>query len=430
MRIRLEKIVNGGQALGQLADGRKVFVWGGLPDEEVTIRITKKKSKYAEGIADRVINASPDRVDPVDVNSFLSTSPWQIMSFEAEQYHKVQLIKDALELHDIKPPGRINIVTDSKQYGYRNKIEFSWYSDADAISGVDTLDLAFFKRGSRGKVMVNSTSLAHPNINILAQKIRDLLRTKNISARQLKTLLIRSDKAGNCVWQLYTKDKLPKVINQSEADALPAIGGEIIYSDPRSPASKITERLASFGKTTLTDSLLGVDFNYPAESFFQINLPVYELALKEIQQFVMPDQPVIDLYAGVGSIGLTVTQSNQNLKLVEINQIAVNEMTKNIQKLGREKAQAILSASENILELIDGKNQIIVDPPRAGLHPKLTQKLLEQLPPRIIYLSCNPVTQARDLAQLLKKYQLTHLKAFNFFPRTPHIEVLALLTLE
>ena len=428
--LTLDAITGGGQSIGTLEDGRKCFVWGGLPGELVSIQSTKIKSSLVEGVVTEVLTSSPERIKPQDPESYLSTSPWQIMTFEAEQKYKAQLIYDAFALHNIKLPQPPDIYSNDNIYGYRNKIEFSWFSQTDPTSGVDTLDLAFFRRGSKGKIVVNGTSLAHPSINRLAREIRDLLHQKSISARQLKTLLIRSDKSGNCVWQLYTKDKLPDTITEQEADKLSAQGGEIIYSDPRSPASRITERLASFGDITLRDNLLGTTFRYATESFFQINLPVYSQVLSDIRKFIPSEKPVIDLYSGVGTIGLTVTSKDQPLKLIEINSSAVDEMKHNISDLGRKNTEAILSASENVTDQIEPNSTIIVDPPRAGLHQDVTMRLLETAPKRIIYLSCNPVTQARDIQLLSEKYDISHVQGYNFFPRTPHIENLVILDLK
>lgn len=502
--LTLEKIVGGGQALGTLADRRKCFVWGGLPGETVTVRVTKKKSHFVEAVVEEVISPSPDRIQPRDPDSYLSTSPWQIMPLEVEQTYKRQLINDAFMLHNVALPAAINVYCDNVAYGYRNKVEFSWYSESvasravsqkepGAISGFglfsddtrgidadsdreessgDTLDLAFFRRGSKGKIVVDGTSLAHPAINNLARAIRDLLRHKHVSARQLKTLLIRCDQSGSCVWQLYIKDRLPEIITADEVAKLPAQGGEVIYSDPRSPASRITERLARFGNTTLTDTVLGVPFRYACEGFFQVNIPVYEQALRDMREWVPYNKArqerqldqlaahdntdsqqraisqkksgqlyvgpglfyddiravklsTIDLYAGVGTIGLTI--GGDNITLVESNADAVREMQRNITELGRTDARAVLAPSEQALDYITGKEIVIVDPPRAGLHSDVIATLLQQLPPRILYLSCNPVTQARDVALLQQHYRIAWHRGYNFFPRTPHSEHLVVL---
>jgi 23S rRNA (uracil1939-C5)-methyltransferase len=423
VNVNLEKIVGGGQAIGTLDDGRKIFAWGGLPGETVNVQITKRKSKLAEGIVTEVIMASPERLEPRDKTSYLSTSPWQIITFDAEQQYKTTLIKDAFELHNIVLPDKIEIYSDNNQYEYRNKVEFSWWWDKDA----ETLDLAFFKRGSHNKIPVDGTSLAHPNINIAATAIRDLLRTKEqIRASDLKTLLVRCDQKGSVVAQLYVKDPEFKPLSDDEIKSLNIAGLEVIYSNPKSPASVITKRLQSWGETSLTDTILDVRFNYAIEGFFQINLPVYEQALRDMKKWVIPNKPTVDLYSGVGTIGLTI--GNDDLTLVEINESAVSEMKRNIKSLKREEiTKAILAPSEKVLDYITNSATIIVDPPRAGLHENVVTKLLESHPERIIYLSCNPVTQARDIAKLSEKYQIIYHRGYNFFPRTPHIEHLIVL---
>lgn len=420
--VRLEKIVGGGQVLGQLADGRKVFVWGGLPGELVTVQITKKKSKYAEGIVTEVLEPSSERVEVSEPESYLSTSPWQIMSFDAEQRYKAQSIQEAFELHHVTLPGETEVFTDGRMFGYRNKIEFSWWWSNET----NQLDLAFFRRGSHGKIPVEGSKLARDEINAAAVRTRDLLRSNGIEARSLKTLLIRTSQQGSIVAQLYVKDEDFAPFTQEELEQLGLSGFELIYSNPKSPASVITKRLQQWGNVVLSDTILGVPFSYAAEGFFQINLPVYEQALQDMREWVEADKPTMDLYSGVGTIGLTI--GGRHVTLVEVDEHAVREMRQNIAALGREgEAAAVLAASEQALDYISGEACIIVDPPRAGLHEDVVERLLKEAPQRIIYLSCNPVTQARDVARLLQKYDILAHKGYKFFPRTPHIEHLVIL---
>lgn len=423
--LTLDKIVGGGQALGQLDYGKKAFVWGGLPGEKVEIQVTKKKSSFIEGVVTEVIEPSSERIEPTDPESYLSTSPWQIMTFDAEQHYKAALIEEAFELHDIVVPEPIDVYTDDKQFEYRNKIEYSWWWDKERAQ----LDLAFFRRGTHGKIPVDGTSLAHPAINIAAHAIRDTLRSRDVQAFNLKIVIIRCDQQGNVAAQLYVKDEMFDAFTEDELNDLPVTGFELIYSNPKSPASVITKRLQAWGQTTLTDTILGVPFTYAVEGFFQINIPVYEQALLDMKQWVPADRPAVDLYSGVGSIGLTI--GGDNVTMVEINEHAVREMERNITALEREKAvKAILAPSESALEHITSDATIIVDPPRAGLHEDVVTKLLEAAPERIVYLSCNPVTQARDVARLAEKYGIRAHRGYNFFPRTPHIEHLVVLDLK
>lgn len=422
VELTLERIIGGGQTIGTLDDGKKCLVWGGLPGEKVVVQLTKKKSSYVEGVVIEVIEASSARIAPRDPDSYLSTSPWQMMDFASENHYKAALIEEAFELHDIVLPEPINVWSDGRQYEYRNKVEYSFWYDTEK----EELDLAFFRRGTHGKITVQDTSLASPAINCAAKFALQALRHLGVDGRSLKTLLIRSNDDGEVAWQLYVKDQdfdANAVIEKAVAPEV--ICAEIIYSNPKSPASVITERLAASSDRILTDTILDVPFRYATEGFFQINLPVYEQALTEMRQWVEPGKPVVDLYSGVGSIGLTI--GGDNVTLVELNEHAVREMEQNIEALGKTGAKAILAASENALDYISADATIIVDPPRAGLHEKVVEKLLESRPKRIIYLSCNPVTQARDVARLAEQYGIRHHIGYNFFPRTPHIEHLVIL---
>ncbi len=419
VKTTLHTIVGGGQALGEYPDGRKLFVWGGLPGETVNVQVTKKRTKLVEGKVTEVLEPSPERVAAVDETSYLSTSPWQIMKSAAETHYKAALIEEAFELHDIVLPNVITVKTDNRRYGYRNKVEFSFYWDIEA----EKLELAFFVRASKGKVPVEGTSLAREEINVLAREIRDILRTKDIEARSLKTLLIRCDQDGNCAWQLYLKDDLPDIITEAEAKNLTAQGGELIYSDPKSPASRVTKRLKAFGNVVLRDLIRNVEFSYATEGFFQVNVPMYERTLADMKSW-LPEGKVIDMYSGVGTIGLTIGGSQATL--IEIDEHAVREMNTNIATL-KSTAVAVHAASEAAIEHITSDATIILDPPRAGLHQDVINRLLEVKPNRIIYLSCNPVTQARDVALLAEAYGIKAHTGYNFFPATPHIEHLVVL---
>ena len=497
VEVTLDTIVGGGQTLGTLEDGKKIFVWGGLPDERVRVQVTKKKSNLNEGIVTEVLEASDERVTPRDPESYISTSPWQIMTFDAEAHYKAALIEEAFELHDIVLPEAIEVWSDGQAYAYRNKVEYSWWWDKEA----ETLDLAFFRRGTKGKISVEGTSLARPEIDETAHAVRDILRTRRTNGFDLKTVMIRANQAGKTVFQLYLKAEEFDDFTETERARLPSHvqGYEIIHSNPKSPASVITKRLHSYGDIVLSDTVYGVPFHYATEGFFQINLPVYEQALHDMEKWVgsnveplslplleedvptrasqapqaelrspverplkkdggesgdvdadstngnwIPDQAwndteantkqpqhdhndkVIDLYSGVGTIGLTIGGSD--VTLVELNEHAVREMERNIVKLGRiAEAKPVLAASEQALEYITGDAIIIVDPPRAGLHQDVVDRLLETQPDRIIYLSCNPVTQARDVARLADIYGIRAHRGYNFFPRTPHIEHLVIL---
>jgi 23S rRNA (uracil1939-C5)-methyltransferase len=184
-----------------------------------------------------------------------------------------------------------------------------------------------------------------------------------------------------------------------------------------------TKLLYELGTVTLQDSLLGQQFYYDVDSFFQVNIPIFEKALGSIREHC--DEPeVVDMYAGAGSIGLSV--ATRKVRLIESDP-ATAAMTRTNAGYSGLDTEIIETSTEYALDHITGDDPVIFDPPRAGLHKKVTERILETQPEKIIYLSCNPSTQARDLALLQGAYDVSYFEIFNFFPRTPHIETLAVL---
>ncbi|MBQ6147906.1 class I SAM-dependent RNA methyltransferase [Candidatus Saccharibacteria bacterium] len=415
--IHVEKFVPGGQSLGTLSDpsslnnGKKVFLWNALPGETVEeFKLLKQKSSYLEAVATKIKNPSKDRLSPKDA-CFLSTSPWQILNFSRELEEKRLLVEESLkeakiplENLEIEP-----VATDGKDFFYRNKMEYSLYWDND----LEKIFLSFHARGSHRKIPLYKkspspsnltesllspfspetagSSLERPEIAERALKIVEELNNAHASARDYQSLLLRANQQG-------------------------VVSGGLFKNNQPHPVFP-----------NLTDKILGVEYSYSPNGFFQINLPVYELALKEIKQIIDASscKNVLDLYSGVGTIGLSVAR-DRNLTLVEVDKDAYRELTNNCKKAS---ANPVLSKSEEALDFIQPDQIVILDPPRAGCDKKLLDRLLEVLPEKIIYLSCNPSTQARDIAALLsnKNYKLTKIAPFNFFPRTPHIENLIVL---
>jgi len=440
-KVIVTKLVHGGQGLAELPGGKKVFVWNALPGETVNVRVIKKKRSYAEAIAEEVVSASPERVEPSEEN-YLTTSPWQMMSFEAENKYKAEIVRDLFAHEKILLPaapteaegssqndsrgdlstplrfGRddaFRVITAGSEWNYRNKMEYSFWGDDDG------LHLALHMRGSHGKQIVTGSKLALPAIDAAANAVVAELNKLSPRAGDLKTIIVRCSQNGDAVAALYTKlESFTKI-------DLPAglKGLRVYHSNPKSPASVPTKLLYELGDANLQDELLGKPFAYDVDSFFQVNLPIYEKALERIKEHCQGDP--VDMYSGVGSIGLSVAK--QAVQLIELDPATVAMARVNAEKSGVQ-AEVVEASTEKALEYIVADKPVIFDPPRAGLHAKVVEKCLETLPPQIIYLSCNPATQARDLALLQEKYGIEFFEAYNFFPRTPHIETLAVLTVK
>ena len=405
--IKVDKIIPGGQSIATDETGKKVFFWNALPGETVTdFQITKNKSHFTEAIATSIENPSKHRITPKD-DCFLSTSPWQIMDYDYELKTKQDLVVEIFREHNIDIPTP-PIFTDGKDYFYRNKMEYALYWDREQ----NKILPSFHARGSHYKIPIKSSSIERPEILKKATEIIAYLNARHEEARKYQSLLLRCNQQGEVSGGLYENSKPHPTF------------------------------------TNLKDTILGHEYSYSPNGFFQINLPVYEMALKEIQKHITTDE-VLDLYAGVGTIGLSVAH-DRKLTLVECDKSAFGEMAKNITIEGLSEAAAenerpspvktgardaarngnifaILDKAENALNYISPVATTILDPPRAGCDKKLIDRLLEVAPPTIIYLSCNPATQARDTKQLLQKYCIKDIKTFNFFPRAPHIENLIIL---
>ena len=434
--VTITKLVHGGQGLAELADGRKVFVWNALPGETVRVRIIKKKRSFAEAIAEEVVTASPERVAPREEN-YLATSPWQMMTFGAENRYKAEIVRELFQQAHVdiarfdlttaweeqpetsalpKPRAMRNPlagVSLQREWHYRNKMEYSFWGDEQG------LHLALHRRGSHGKQVVDGSELALPALDAGARAVLAELKKIDVRAGELKTIIVRCSQKGDVTAALYTKiDTLPKIGLPSEVKGL-----RVYYSDPKSPASVPTRPLYELGDVTLRDSILGQPFIYDVESFFQVNLPIYERALMRVREYCVGDP--VDMYAGVGSIGLSVAK--ERVELVELDPATAKMARVNAERIGL-ATKVIEASTEKALEYIVPDRPVIFDPPRAGLHAKVVERCLEVSPPQILYLSCNPATQARDLALLQQKYKIDFFEVYNFFPKTPHIETLAVLS--
>lgn len=407
--VTVDKLVHGGQGLGTLSDGRKVFLWNALPGERVNAHITKAKKDFCEGIATEIIVSSKDRITPKE-SIFLATSPWQIINFKSENTYKSQILEDAFTREGLELDS-VAMISDDRDFGYRNKIEFSFFGDDDGIH------YAFFNRGTHQKQVVDGSALAPPCLNSAGAEILASLNKLGVRAGDLKTLILRCDQNSRVAAALFVKtksfEKLPALHNIS--------GIKVYYSNPKSPASVATKLLYSIGETILTDELNGIDISYDVTGFFQVNVPVFAKTLARIAEETSSFDRKIDMYAGVGSIGIPIGKTEA---LIELDPSNTALAKRNVGKL---PIKVVQSSSEDSLEYIRDDSCLIVDPPRSGLHKNVIERILEVKPRMICYLSCNPSTQARDVGYLKEEYSLSLVEGYNFFPRTPHIECLCIL---
>ncbi len=398
--IHIDRLATTGQGIGTGNDGVKIFFWNALPGENVkSYRIIKKRAHLLEAIAEEIENKNENRAEPKD-EQFLSTSPWQIMTNEFEIKSKTEILKELYRnlLKNTDKDNKIIFNTDGNSYFYRNKMEYSLYFDFTD----EKIKLSIHRRGSHQKLPIKTSSLERPEIFEKAIEIVEKLNAKHDEARKYQSLLLRSNQNGEVSGGLFEKGKPHPKFNNLE------------------------------------DKILGKTYSYSPNGFFQINLPVYEMALKRIKELASNSEKILDLYSGVGTIGLSILDDKnstptkyQSLTLVEVDKSAYRELVENCKTAEKNLnalVRPILSKSEEALNYIEPDSVVILDPPRAGCDKKLIEKLVEIKPKKIIYLSCNPITQARDVELLvLAGAKLNSLEGFNFFPKTPHIESLVSL---
>src|SRR3989339_1064461 len=462
MKVKIEKIVFGGAGLGRLEDpekpnglgasGRVVFVWNALPGEEVEFELIKKEKTHWEGVATKILNPSPARLEPKEAH-YLSCSPWQIMTPEEENKWKIEMAKETYQ----KIGGfdcELEMMGDENIWGYRNKMEYSFGFDSSdetspqtpLLRGEGVIKLSFFERGKRVHQCIEQCELANPEINRVAKLILAWINKHKIPMRSLKAMILRSNLKNEVIAALFIKDKLefkdfPKLDKNF-------VGFKLYYSTHKSPASVPTALLHEEGQDYLTEKILDTELKYGIFSFFQINIPVFEMALKDIGKFLDKNKSVVDFYSGVGSISLPLYNMYKSAVLVDNCAEAIEFARANLTDLtlpsparrgedphltspykgeGLPQLQAECMPAEKMTELITSDKIIIVDPPRAGLHEDVVKRILAQKPARVIYLSCNLSTQARDIKLLSEGYGVVFTKLYNFFPRTPHVEGLVVL---
>ena len=420
LEVTIEKMVHGGQGMGLLPDDRKCFVWGALPGEVALVQLTKRKKDWAEGYALEIITASPKRIAPIEPDIYLATSPWQILDYAEEASAKQSILVETFQREHVDIEWQ-PFYQQEEPYNYRNKMEYNFWYDNESRK----VSLALHKRGSHQKVAVQESVLASMAINIAGKELIDYINSRKIEARPLKSVILRSSAEGTVGISLFVNDKA--VASDFSDLQIQNCIFEIVYSNPKSPASVATEILVP-AEDQLLDALLSKKYYYSSRSFFQVNIPVYEKVLHIIRNIVEDSgtEEVVDMYSGVGTIGLSVASNISKLTLIETDEASVEQARQNVGDASN--VEITLASAELSLQYIKSEGVLIVDPPRAGMHKDVVATIAKQKPPTVAYLSCNPSTQARDIKLLVENgYPIMYAQGFNFFPRTPHIESLITL---
>jgi len=422
--VTLEKIVPEGKSLAHI-DGKVIFVNGGFPGEIVKVQIYKNKKTFSEARLVEIVKASDIRIKPREEH-YLICSPWQAIPYEKQIEFKRQILLEAF-ISNASTKVKVDKFYESEQkYGYRTKLEFSFTEDKQG-----KIALAFHKRGVNNEYeIIDGCELGSAKMNEAARKIVEVLNnTSGVVAKGLKSLVIRESKTNDrIIAVLYYKFKEFEIdMTLSDLDGL-VNGLYIAYSTIKSPMSVITELKHAEGDEYLEEKVLSATIRYPYDGFFQNNVPVFESALGEICEATPKSNKIVEIYSGTGSIGFNLADKAKELVGIEIVPSAIKYagINKKLNDVAN-YTEVELPDYKITAEQLENTDVLILDPPRAGLHPRLTTRILEARPKKIVYLSCNPVTQARDYAVLKDDYKIVRLCAFDFYPNTLHMESLAIL---
>lgn len=422
--MKAERIAHDGAA-GSTYEGKELRVHGMLPGEEGVVEIDKKHGLYVGTLKELLVSSSR-RKTPEELH-FLSCSPWQVMEYSLQIELKHEILASLYGYYEDAP--KVSLVAAQQFFGYRTKVEFS-FTDRK-LDEPAPLSLAFHVRGhgSERIALPLGCALVSSGMNAVALELCKRLRRAGYSARDLKTLIVRESKStGKILALLFTKKE---ELQEFAVDDIPNLSGFMVFhSTEKSPASVPTKELWHFGDDFLTESIGGVALAYSWDSFFQNNVPMFESAL-EVMRIHLPQKAnILELYSGIGTIGLLLAPQSESVRGIEVVSGAVVSANENAKRLGVTNYSAECIPAEKIdSSILHHSDILVLDPPRAGLHPKVIKMIREVLPKKIIYLSCNPDTQARDYALLHSHYRIDVCTGFDFYPQTPHLESLLVLSL-
>ncbi|HEX3081922.1 MAG TPA: TRAM domain-containing protein [Candidatus Saccharimonadia bacterium] len=414
--VKFEKIVGEGKALGYI-DGRPCFASGPLPGETAEVLITRDKARFAEGQVAQITQASDMRTGQAE-DHYILCSPWQNVEYGYQLELKRKVLVETMGRPELGLSVADMLGAD-QILGYRNKLEFSVRPD---VSG--HLALAFHARGSYEDLLVTPEGcrLGSDGMNAAALELVAAAGELKLG-KAIHSITVRRSVGGGQLLGIVTLEA--PVRADWKTLAVPGLAGVVVA---RVRHRDSYHMLWHQGETGLVEKVAGLDLAYPYDGFFQTNPPMFERALEQILESVPKGVRLVDLYGGVGTIGLAAARIVGEVVGVEAHEQSVRWATGNADRNGILNYRAVASPAERLdPSVLRGAGCVVVDPPRAGLHPQVVESLLEAAPARIIYLSCNPATQARDLMVLGSAYKSGPVAGFDFYPGTLHMESLAIL---
>ena len=438
-------------------DDMVVFIPYGAPGDVVNIKLDKKKRSYAEAHIVDMVKPSPDRVTPACEHfGVCGGCKWQHIPYESQLRYKRDLVVDALtriakvEIPDVNPT-----LGSKETFCYRNKLEYTfsckcWITFEDLRSGREITDrnaLGFHIPGAFDKVLdIKKCWLQDDLSNRIRLFVRQYALAKgyefyDIKAQQglMRTLMVRIASTGEVmlivVFARPEQEKIDDLMGAIAAE-FPEITSLLYVVNQKVNDTIADQEVITYrGRDYINEEMEGLQFRIGPKSFYQTNsLQAYELyKVARRMACLKPDDLVYDLYTGTGTIANFVARQVKKVVGIEYVPEAIADAKLNSEVNGIDNT--IFFAGDMKDVLTDGfiaehgrPDVMIIDPPRAGMHEDVVNVILNARPERIVYVSCNPATQARDLALMDSLYRVEEVQPVDMFPHTHHVENVVRMT--
>lgn len=456
-QLQIENYAAEGRSLAR-ADGKVIFIENTVPGDIVDVQLYKNKKDWAEGFPIYFHKYSEQRVEPFCSHfGICGGCQWQMLPYEKQLMYKQKQVDDVLQrIGKTALPSINQIIGGDETKFYRNKIEYAFSTKqfipenvfrqlidehADVKSFSEKNVAGFFAKGLFDKVVeIKKCFLQAEPTNEIRNAIADFARTNNFSFYDfrahegwLRNMLVRMATTGqimlNIVLTKYDEAKM-QLLFDFILKSFPEVT-TLLYTINNKRNDSIFDLQPQIvkGEGYITEHLENFKFKISPKSFFQTNTKQAEKLYRIARDFagLTNVETVYDLYCGTGSIGIFVSGQAKKIIGVEVVSEAVEDAKENasindITNASFYNGDVIDVCTSEFFEENGKPDVIMVDPPRAGLHGKLVEKLLEIESPVIVYVSCNPATQARDLSILNEKYSVEKIQPVDMFPHTHHIE--------
>lgn len=439
LELDIEKMAFGGRGLAR-SGGAVVFVDGALPGQRVRARVTKAAKRFAEADCVEVLVRSPRQVEPFcRHHGKCGGCMFQDLDYAEQLRWKTEHVRDQLQrIGGVADPVVRAAEPSPETRGFRNKMEFDF-----AGGGESPLSLGLHRRGSDSVVNVEECALVSAQLMDILREVRAFCRETGIPAWTPCTgkglwrfLVLRESRADRrAMAQVITSPAADGGAVRSLADHLherfPDLAS-VVHSIRKAKSSVAQGERIVFrtGDGTIEETVGGLRYRISADSFFQTNTaatgPLYAAAREACA--LTGAETVLDLYCGSGGLSLAVAGGAAAVLGVESTPAAVRDAEANAKLNGLDNCR--FTAGDVLRALHDLKESpdvVITDPPRSGMHPGAVARILELAPARIVYVSCNPATLARDVRLLAPGYALAEARPFDLFPHGPHVECVAVL---